>query len=233
MTRRQTRRGRDEASSAVLHQEIESLSATLNLPPVRVKRALRAASHLDEAALTVVDDLVELRTQGLAEGRLRSIMRALHSALVLMSKGEGEDPLAGVDRAPLEEVVAASVLADLEAERAREAILRECVGVEEVARLLRKSRQAVEALRRKNRILALKVRRQWRYPIWQFDPDAAGGVVDGIAPVIEKLELSPTGVARWLLAARAELENERPLDLLRKRKPERVLGLAEADGRMP
>jgi len=222
----------DALSAPLMRKEIDGLAATLDLSPARVRKALEAASSLDDAGLDVVDRLIDLSRSDPEDRRAPSIVSALRSTLELFRCAEGDDPLAAVDATPFEDVVSASLLVERESAAARDAILRQCVGVEDVARTLKKSRQAVEALRRKKRILALRVRRRWRYPLWQFDPDAPGGVLEGIAQVGEALELSPTGVARWLLEPRDELDGARPLDLLRRRESDRVIELAAADGRM-
>ena len=138
-----------------------------------------------------------------------------------------EDPLAGVDE-PMSPAEAAEelVLAEMEAQRNRELVLKDSVNSAEAAVLTRRSRQAIERLRRAGRILALREGSQWRYPRWQFEPDAPGGVIPRLDEVLRELDLSPAGAALWLLLPAERFGRSRPLDLLRRHQPEPVIQLA-------
>jgi hypothetical protein len=76
------------------------------------------------------------------------------------------------------------------------------------------------------------VSNQWRYPRWQFDVDAPGGVVPGLAEVLPLLGLSPTGAAFWLSQPHSELGGKAPVALLHRRRPAPVLELAKEHGLM-
>ncbi|MEE8524502.1 MAG: helix-turn-helix domain-containing protein [Thermoanaerobaculia bacterium] len=114
----------------------------------------------------------------------------------------------------------------------RRQILRESIRVAEAAELTGRSRQALERQRRQGRLLALRRSNQWLYPRWQFDADAPGGVVSGLAEVLPLLGLSPTGAAFWLSQPRPELDGRAPVELLHQRRTDPVLALAKEQGLM-
>ncbi len=154
-------------------------------------------------------------------------------ALETLSEAEGRDPLSGVDD-PLEpqEALESLYKAAEESNNVRESIQRDSISVAEAAELTDRSRQALERQRRAGRLLALRRRNQWRYPRWQFDADTPGGVVPGVAEVVESLGLSPVGTAFWLSQPREELSGKAPIALLHQRRANRVLELARAQGTM-
>lgn len=143
------------------------------------------------------------------------------------------DPLALVDE-PLDTAGAESVaLGEMEALATREGILRDCISVADAACRIGRSRQALERLRRAGRLLALRVGSQWRYPLWQFEPDAPGGVTPGLEEVLQQLSLSPVGAAFWLLHPAERLGGRPPIELLRRRRLEPVLELAREQSFLP
>jgi len=127
----------------------------------------------------------------------------------------------------------AGLWAKQEANATREAVLRESVNVAEAAYRVGRSRQAIERLRRQGRALALRVRQQWRYPVWQLDPDAPGGIVAGLGEVLQGLDLSPLGAAYWLRRPHPKLGDASPIEVLRRGRREEVVSLAQQAGHMP
>lgn len=101
------------------------------------------------------------------------------------------------------------------------------VGAAEVGEILGGiSRQAVDARRKKGRLLAIGNtggRRGWRYPLCQFDESSEDGVVRGLDGVIAAVE-DPSGwmVLAFLLSPEERLGDERPLDVLRRGEVEGV-----------
>jgi hypothetical protein len=159
---------------------------------------------------------------------------ALAEALAALAPGRGADPLAAVD-APLDDADAAkaAVQGELEVQARRRHLLQRCVSAAEASMRTRRSRQALERLRRAGRVLALRAGNQWRYPEWQFEPDAPGGIVPGLGEVLRHLRLSPVGSAFWLLQPAAALGNRAPMDALRRREREAVVRLAAEHGHLP
>ncbi len=203
------------------------------MPRRRLHRVLEAMTHLIPEELDLLQELTEL--EGLDLEHRRRLARGLHGAVEhYRSARAAEDPLADVDEPmEFEEGLAAALWADLEAGEHRARLLRQSVSAQDAGRLTGRSRQAVERQRRDGRILALRVGRRWRYPAWQFDTDGPGGLVPCLPEVVSHLHLSPAGAAYWLTRQRPELGGETPLRLLRRRKPEPVLRLAEQLGQLP
>jgi len=151
----------------------------------------------------------------------------------LVTRAAGKDPLSGLDE-PLAAAEAAQVVALAEAQAAetRVEVLKECVSANQAARLTRRSRQSLERFRRVGRVLALREGNQWRYPRWQFDPDAPGGVVPGLREVLAELRLSPAGAGYWLTRRHERLKAS-PIQLLRARRLESVVVAAREQGQRP
>lgn len=144
------------------------------------------------------------------------------------------DPLAALDD-PLDPAGATEsiALAEVESQALRETVLKDCIDAAEAGRLTGRSRQALERLRRDGRLLALRVGSRWRYPQWQLDPDAPGGIVPGIADVLRELSLSPTAAAFWLLQPSEALSGHPPIQWLRRHRPEPVIELARQMSFLP
>ncbi len=212
---------------------LREASTRLGVSRRRMEIAVHAAQVLTRAEFGVVEELLALGAAGLSQQRRTALSVGLVQALETLSQTDGRDPLAGVDD-PLasQEALATLYGAAEESRSIREQILRESISVGEAAELTGRSRQALERQRRAGRLLALRRRNQWRYPRWQFDPDAPGGVVPGVAEVLQSLGLSPAGTAFWLRQPRDELGGKAPIALLHQRRAEPVLGLAREQGIM-
>jgi hypothetical protein len=151
----------------------------------------------------------------------------------LMRKAS-HDPLTGVAE-PMSEAEAAAwtAWAEEEIRRNREAILKDCISVREAAELIGRSRQSIERLRRENRRVALRSGKQWRYPRWQFEPDAPGGVIPGLEEVLRILEFSPVAISFWLFEPYEQLGGTPAIDLLRRNRIEPVIQLALEHSYLP
>jgi hypothetical protein len=99
------------------------------------------------------------------------------------------------------------------------------VGATEAAEILGVSRQAVDARRKKGRLLAVATGRHgWRYPRCQFDEGSEDGVVRGLERVLGAVE-DEGGWMRlaFLLSPEERLGGRRPLDALRAGEVEAVV----------
>ncbi|MFY9821013.1 MAG: helix-turn-helix domain-containing protein [Thermoanaerobaculia bacterium] len=146
-----------------------------------------------------------------------------------------DDPFAEVDE-PMSEAETVIELARAEAEiqANREILLKDSMSASEAAGLTGCSRQAIEQMRREKRLIALRAKNhQWRYPRWQFEPDAPCGVVPGLEEVLQLLHLSSAGAAFWLLKPSERIGGAPPIQLLRQHRPEPVIQLAREQGYMP
>lgn len=106
------------------------------------------------------------------------------------------------------------------------------VGATEAARMLGITRQAVDARRKRGRLLAVATGRHgWRYPRCQFDGGSEDGVVRGLERVLAAVEDEGGWmVLAFLLSPEERLGGERPLDALRAGRVEAVEDEASAYG---
>ncbi len=213
---------------------LSEISARFEVPAKRLEVAVEAAGRLSREEFAVVTELIRLNTAEVGIERRRAMAEGLREAIRQYLSRPPADPLADVD-APIDpgETVAATVWADLEARTHRLRLLRDCVSAEEAGRLTGRSRQAIESQRRAGRLVALRVGRRWRYPVWQLEADASGGVVPGLAEVLEQLRMSPAGAALWLTRPAPELDGRAPIQLLRNHDGDRVVDLAKQQGYLP
>jgi hypothetical protein len=104
----------------------------------------------------------------------------------------------------------------------------------QTAKLLGVSRQTPLNRVRENTLLAVLDRGAYRFPIWQFDPQGEGGVLPGLANVLDALEpQQPFAKLVWLRRPNPTLEGREPLDLLRDRELEPALDAAHAAAELP
>lgn len=213
---------------------LREASARFGISPDRLETMVRAARLLSRDEMAVVRELLHLADTGVTTERRSAVSRGVMRALEALPDEAALDPLAVVDE-PLDMADAAEslALAEMEAQGTREAILQDCISVADAAHRIGRSRQVLERLRRAGRLLALRVGAQWRYPRWQFDPDAPGGVLPGFEEVLRELALSPVGAAFWLLQPSERLGGRPPIELLRRRRPEPVLELAREQSYLP
>jgi len=162
--------------------------------------------------------------------RRKELLAGLTKAIDVVSQLPLEDPLRDLDdRMTLADASASVARAEAEATRVRRELLNASVTAEEAVRFTRRSRQALERLRRAGRVLALRERNQWLYPRWQFEADAAGGVVDGLGAVLKELRLSPAGAAYWLSRRHPRL-GDAPITLLKSGRRELIVEAARTHG---
>jgi hypothetical protein len=221
-----------QAEDGVLSSaQASKLARDLSNEPAKVHAIAKIARARDSEILGFVERLLAV-----AEGktvRPHALVAGLNEAMKVLTRAAGADPLSAVDDPlPLTEASGAVALAEAQAAETRRVILRECVSAEAAEQLTRRSRQSLERLRRAGRVLALREGNQWRYPRWQFDPDARGGIVPGIGDVLQRLRLSPAGTAHWL-TRRHERLKAAPIQLLRAGRVEPVVQAAREHGERP
>lgn len=210
--------------------EVAEAAVAYGVPPRRMESAMTLATELLPEELSLLGELVR-RPKGTTRALFAS---GLRKTLEELRSDPDDDPLAAVDsRMDASEAASAMLWANVESKRRRRELLRDCVDAQQAGELTGRSRQAVERLRRDGRILALRVGRQWRYPIWQFDVDGPGGVLPRLDEVVEKLFLSPAGAASWLTRPQKALEDRTPIEALRSREADTVVRLAEQHGHLP
>jgi hypothetical protein len=114
----------------------------------------------------------------------------------------------------------------------RHQLLASTIGTAEVNELLAAgSRQTVHDRLQAGTLLKILDQGKWRFPLWQFDADGPNGVIDGLAQVLQALQVSNLAKARWLQQPNPVFGGSTPLDLLRHGRLEDVLAEAGQVGR--
>ncbi len=113
-------------------------------------------------------------------------------------------------------------------ERRRE-LLSNCFNTTQVAKLLGTSRQTPHDRVKNQSLLAVRDNGQWKFPIWQFDPEGADGVVDGLPEVLKNLSInSQFAKLNWFMNPNPVLDGLTPVQALKRGLKVRVI--AEAMG---
>lgn len=212
------------ARSTSVRRDGSSMAKGLDAATTRIsqfrERPLRAAFLARGMnALARLADLLDERRLSDATGALSDfqvLLLALEDPGVLELLRR-DDPLAG---ARLRGLRAKTEL--IEAEGG-------ALAVEQVAELLRISRQAVDKRRRAGKLLGVQAgRRGYAYPAWQF---ASAGVIEGLEGVLGELaEHDPWMTLAFFLTPNLRLDGRRPLDCLRAGDAAAVRRAARAYG---
>jgi hypothetical protein len=113
----------------------------------------------------------------------------------------------------------------------RRQLLAQCIGTSEVVSLLGlRNRQTPLDRLKAGTLLAIRDQGQWRFPLWQFDPDRPDGVIAGLPEVLAALPIADLIKARWLQRPQPLLDGQTPLQVLRDGQRDRVLTEARAVG---
>jgi hypothetical protein len=117
---------------------------------------------------------------------------------------------------------------------ARRELLDDALTAPKAAELLGVSRQTPLNRVKDNTLLAVLDRGAYRFPVWQFDPQGEDGVLPGLPEVLEALEpQQPFAKVIWLRRPNPMLAGREPVELLRDREIERVVGAAYAAAELP
>jgi len=114
----------------------------------------------------------------------------------------------------------------------RRQLLASTIGSAEVNELLATgSRQTVHDRLKASTLLGILDQGKWRFPLWQFDAEGPNGVINGLAQVLQALQVSNLAKARWLQKPLPVFGGSTPVDLLRQGRLEEVLAEAGQVGR--
>ena len=81
----------------------------------------------------------------------------------------------------------------------RAKLLEDTITSPEVTKLLGcRSRQTPLDRVKNQTLIAVKDNGKWKYPLWQFDPEGADGVIEGLPKLIKSLEVSNLAKISWL-----------------------------------
>lgn len=135
----------------------------------------------------------------------------------------------GKTYAPAESaVIQASAL--LSSYNLRRTLLSDALSTNDVARILSVSRQTPNDRAKAGTLLGVQENGTLRFPAWQFDAEEENGTLPGLPDVLRALDTSPLGKVSWLTRPNRDLNGERPVDLLKRRKVDAVLTAARLIG---
>ncbi len=192
------------SAPSALRQEITDLLSEARQSP--------AQSRFIQEALAVVLKAVQLGTTDSGSGSER-VFYALSQPEVLAALAPA-DPLAA---------------ARLRGAQVQQSLLNGAYSSEEVAKLLRMTRQGVDKRRRQGQLLGLSVgRRGYRYPAWQFqEGDVLSGLPDTLAAFTD---LNPWTQAVFFTTGDLRLGGKTPLEVLQAGQVDAVVQAAAAYG---
>lgn len=196
-------------------EELERIAKELpHLESSVARRAMRAVTKSFAGF-----DQEQLARIAAEETDVEVLMELVSSGAILEAL-EYQDPLAGARLRGVEQ---------------QRRLLREAGGARsasEAAGIIGISRQAVDARRKKGKLLALSVgSRGWRYPMVQFDPESDDGVVRDLGRILAALEDDGGWMSlAFLLSPEERLGDQKPIDVLKAGGVARVLEVAEMLG---
>ena len=100
----------------------------------------------------------------------------------------------------------------------------------EIASLLGTTPQNIHERINNKSLLAVKDNGVWKFPLWQFDPSGADGVMDGLPEILKVLEGSEFTKLNWLNAPNPYLNRLTPVEALQRGQKAKVLTEAIALG---
>jgi hypothetical protein len=174
----------------------------------------------------------------LAHGDLRALRNELAQVAVQDEARNSErreiHPATGAPVASKSEQALLGFRSLLQFFEARRELLDDALTAPQVAELLGVSRQTPLNRAKDNTLVAVLDRGAYRFPLWQFDPQGEDGVLPGLSEVLDALEpQQPLGKAVWLRRPNPALAGREPVELLRDREIEPVVGAAHAAAELP
>ncbi|MEO1004557.1 MAG: hypothetical protein AAFW67_01640 [Cyanobacteria bacterium J06638_38] len=80
------------------------------------------------------------------------------------------------------------------------------------------------------RILGIKDKGVYKYPLWQFDPEGDDGILDGLPGVLDALDVSDFVKLNWFCKPHLAFEGQTPVEMLKQGEVEAVVVEARAVG---
>jgi nucleoid DNA-binding protein len=183
-----------------------------------------------------VNLFLELRER-LHSRELRSLRNALAHTVAdayTLASAEEVHPATGQPVGTGEEHAYAGFLSLLQFFDARRQLLEGSHTAPQVATILKASRQTPLNRAKANTLLAVLEGGTWRFPNWQFDPQAQDGVIAGLPEVLDALEpQQPLAKVAWLRRPNPTLDGLEPVEVLRHGEVERVVDAARAASDLP
>jgi excisionase family DNA binding protein len=184
-----------------------------------------------------VNLFIALRNQ-LAHSDLRALRNELAHMVVLdevhSSQSREIHPATGEPVSSESEQALLGFRSLLQFFEARRELLDNALTAPQAAELLGVSRQTPLNRVKDNTLLAVLDRGAYRFPMWQFDARGEDGVLPGLREVLDALEpQQPFAKVVWLRRPNPTLAGREPVELLRDREIEPVIGAAHAAAELP
>ena len=186
-----------------------------------------------EEAATAIIKLIENLIEVAEPDDLVRIQKSLEPKVVSPEERELAKKIAGkVTQEPNPNKLLELQLANLERYyRRRRKLLAGSITSSKVAELLGcENRSTVRDRRLAKRILGLKEKGVYKYPLWQFDPSGDDGVIDGFPKVLAALDVSDFTKLNWLCKPHLAFEGKTPVEMLKQGEIETVVIEARAVG---
>ena len=186
----------------------------------------------EEAATVIIKQLENLFEVAELEDLIR-IQQSLSPKVVSPEERELAKKIAGKDYVePSPSRLLELQLGNLERyyQRRRELLADSITSTKAVELLGCENRSTVRDRRLAKRILGIKDKGVYKYPLWQFDPEGDDGVIDGLPEVLAALDVSDFVKLNWLMKPHLAFEKKTPLEMLKQGETEMVLIEARAVG---
>jgi hypothetical protein len=195
-----------------------------------IQKKIDIPAGKQQVAETIIEHLATLIATADKE-HLELIARSLEPVKITKAEAELVREIAGSDYTP--EKMWHLELANLQKYyQRRQELLRGAISASEVAELLGfQSRQTPHDRVKNNRLLAIKDNGVYKFPLSQFDPEGADGIVNGLPEVLEALDdVSPFTKLNWLSKPNAVFDGLTPLEMLKQGEVDKVVIEARALG---
>jgi hypothetical protein len=131
--------------------------------------------------------------------------------------------------APDSVTVSQAAFSDLQDQFAtRRQLSEKSISRDEAARLLDVAPQSITAKLATHKLVGLKVGREWRLPLWQFDPDAPSGVLPDLGTLQSAFPGGVVSLSQWMQREQPEFEGRPPREEMVLRGSGSVIALAQA-----
>lgn len=112
----------------------------------------------------------------------------------------------------------------------RRQLLAGALSAPQVAKLLGTSRQTPHDRVQAKTLLGVMDKGALKFPAWQFDPEGADGVIDGLPEILKALHMSEFAKLSWLMRPNPYLEGLTPVEVLKQGGKDRAIAEALAVG---
>ena len=112
----------------------------------------------------------------------------------------------------------------------RVSVMRDAWTTADVSKCLGITPQAIRKRLKQKQLLGIKHAGDYRFPVWQFDPNTELGIVRGLTDILASTLMEPLSLAAWMTRPQPTLNDRRPIDVLKAGDIEVVLTEARGFG---